>query len=89
MFGQYLYGKQDVIVHSDHQPPSTHDASGSTVEVYSGEKEGQVHVLGRYVVKGHLDEALSPWPSRSVYVCHRWFSGSVQNRVRDLGTRHT
>ena len=102
-FYQYLYGKQDVIVHSDHQPLETIFKKPlsraprrlqrmmlqlTAVQVHSSLQERQVHLLGRYTVESRLEPPFTLRPTRrGVPVQLSGCTRDVPGRTRDHGTR--
>ena len=102
-FYQYLYGKQDVIVHSDHQPLETIFKKPlsraprrlqrmmlqlTAVQVHSSLQERQVHLLGRYTVESRLEPPYTLRPTRrGVPVQLRGCTRDDPGRTRDHGTR--
>ena len=99
-FYQYLYGKQDVVVHSDHQPletifkkplskaPRRLQRMMLQLQVHSSLQERQVHVLGRYTVKSRLEPPYTLRPTRrGVPVQLRGCTRDVPGRTRDHGPR--
>ena len=102
-FYQYLYGKQDVIVHSDHQPLETIFKKPlsraprrlqrmmlqlTSVQVHSSLQERQVHLLGRYTVESRLEPPYTlRLTRRGVPVQLSGCTRDVPGRTRDHGTR--